>query len=152
MQKLKKQEKEYLLILYVLWNLLDYHADLYYLNVPPNATKLRAKIACERDNVTHILLDAVCMAPPGLHYSPSAMKEVFNEYLNIMMSYSCRELAPFSPADPFNNPSFSYNDQIDCLYVYRVAILDNGHCMIDLIYIDNMQAYRKVRADQNIRP
>lgn len=151
MQKLKKQEKAYLLILYVLWNLLDYHADLYYLNVPPNATKLRTKIACGRDNVTHILLDTACTALPRPYCSPSAMKDVFNEYLNIMMLHLCKELEPFTPADPFNNPSFSYNDLIDCLYVYKVSILDNGHCMIDLIYIDNMQAYRKVRADQNIR-
>lgn len=144
MKKLTPQNKLYLSILYVIWELLMYYENLFGLKVPSNATRLSAGIMVDEDNVTHIIVDLPCTVPVSLYYDSSAMKTILNEYLNIVLLPSCKELEPFSGGQ-------SYLDMMDCLYIYNANCLSNGYCNIDIIYVDNMQAYKKVRADKNIK-
>ena len=50
---LKKQNKLYLSIVYVLWELLAYYESLFKLNVPTDATKLPVKLSVDDENEKH---------------------------------------------------------------------------------------------------
>ncbi len=144
--RLTKQSKMYLSILYVLWELLSYYADMFRMDVPQDATGLSAEISTDEDDATHILLDVPCISPPSSFRGMSVMKESFNEYLNIALLPQSSELKPFAPPD-----IRSYADLTDCIYIYKVAFLDSGHYFMDIIHVDSMPAYQKVRASQNIK-
>ena len=52
MGKLRKQNKIYLSILYIIWELLWYYADFFSLEVPNDPTKLSVKLSYYEDNLT----------------------------------------------------------------------------------------------------
>ena len=140
---LKKQNKLYLCIVYVLWELLAYYESLFKLNVPTDATKLPVKLSVDDENVTHLIVELPSTRTPDPYYTGDAMKAIFNEYLNIVLLPEQPDLAPFSGGK-------SRYDLVDCLYVYQAHILTTGYSYIDIIYVDNMQAFRLVKSDRKI--
>lgn len=140
---LKKQNKLYLSIVYVLWELLAYYESLFKLNVPTDATKLPVKLSVDDKNVTHLIVELPSTRTPDPYYTGDAMKAIFNEYLNIVLLPEQPDLAPFSGGN-------SRSDLVDCLYVYQAHILTTGYSYIDIIYVDNMQAFRLVKSDRKI--
>lgn len=144
MEKLTKQTKLYLLILFAIWQLLQYYKDFFGLNIPADATKLSVKLSRREDNTTHIIVKMQGNTVVNPHYNDDAMKTIFNEYLNIVLLPEFPELKPFSGGA-------SIYDVVDCLYVNEVSVHANCNGYVDFIYVDNMQAYRAVKRDLNIK-
>ena len=140
---LKKQNKVFLSIVYVLWELLAYYESLFKLDVPTDATKLPVKLSVDDENVTHLIVELPSTRTPDPYYTGDAMKAIFNEYLNIVLLPEHPDLAPFSGGK-------SRYDLVDCLYVYQAHILTTGYSYIDIIYVDNMQSFRLVKSDRKI--
>lgn len=141
--KLTKQNQHYLSILYVIWELLTYYARLFKLNVPSDATKLPVKLSYYEDGVTHMIVEIPSTRTPDPYYDGDSMKMIFNEYLNYVLLPQHKELNPFKGGT-------SRYDIIDCLYVNEAVVLTTGYTYIDIIYVDNMQAFRHVQNDMKI--
>lgn len=141
--KLKKQTKLYLSLIYVIWELLEYYARLFKLDVPSDATKLPVKLSYYEDNVTHLIVEIPSARTPDPYYTGDCMKTIFNEYLNYVLLPQHKELNPFKGGE-------SRYDIIDCLYVNEAVVLTTGYTYIDFIYVDNMQAFRQVKKDMKI--
>lgn len=141
--KLNKQNKLYLTLLYVIWELLTYYAKLFKLNVPSDATKLPVKLSYYEDGVTHMIVEIPSTRTPDPYYDGDSMKMIFNEYLNYVLLPQHKELNPFKGGT-------SRYDIVDCLYVNEAVVLTTGYTYIDIIYVDNMQAFRHVQNDMKI--
>lgn len=141
--RLTKSSKKYLMIVYVIWELLTYYATLFKLDVPSDATKIPVKLSVDDDNITHLLVEIPSTRTPDPYYTGEAMKTIFNEYLNIVLLPEQPELQPFVGGN-------SRYDIIDCLYVSQALVLTTGYTYIDIIYVDNMQAYRLVKSERKI--
>lgn len=141
--KLQKNTKKYLIILYAIWELFTYYARLFKLDVPSDATKLPVKLSVDEDNVTHLIIEMPSSRTPDPYYTGDAMKVIFNEYLNIVLLPEQPELQPFVGGK-------TRYDIIDCLYVNQAFVLTTGYTYIDIIYVDNMQAFRMVKNDRKI--
>lgn len=139
--KLQKKSKKYLIILYAIWKLVTYYAKLFKLAVPSDATKLPVKLTVDDDNVTHLIIEIPSSRTPAPYYTGYNMKTIFNEYLNIVLLPSHKELIPFAGGN-------SVYDIVDCIYVYRAHVLTTGYAYIDIIYVDNMPAFRLTRNDK----
>ena len=141
--KLQKNSKKYLIILFAIWELFTYYARLFKLDVPSDATKLPVKLSVDEDNVTHLIIEMPSSRTPDPYYTGDAMKVIFNEYLNIVLLPEQPELQPFVGGK-------TRYDIIDCLYVNQAFVLTTGYTYIDIIYVDNMQAFRMVKNDRKI--
>lgn len=142
--KLKKTSKLYLQLLFVIWQLLDYYARLFKLDVPSDATKLPVKLSVDDENITHLIVEIPSTRTPDPYYTGDAMKAIFNEYLNIVLLPEQKELQPFAGGN-------SRYDIVDCIYVSQAFVLTTGYTYIDIIYVDNMQAFRFVKSDRKIK-
>lgn len=140
MKRLAKADQLYLIILYAIWELLTYYAELFKMEVPSNATKLPVNIIRDENDITHLLVEIPSTRIPDPYYTGESMKLIFNEYLNVMLLPEHPELKPFQGGN-------SRFDLVDCLYVYKAHVLGNGYAHLDIIYIDNMQAFQLVRSD-----
>ncbi len=138
--KLKKNQKIYLTIIYVIWKLLDYYSDFFRMEVPSDATQVPVKLSVDEDNVTHLIVEIPSTRVPDPYYQGDSMKSIFNEYLNIVLLPEQPELQPFAGGK-------THFDIVDCLYVSQALVLTTGYTYIDFVYIDNMQAFRAVKAD-----
>lgn len=141
--RLTKSSKKYLTILYVIWELLSYYTKLFKLNVPSDATKLPVKLSVDDENITHLIVEIPSTRTPDPYYTGDAMKSIFNEFLNIVLLPEQPELQPFAGGN-------SRYDIVDCLYVSQALVLTTGYTYIDIIYVDNMQAFRLVKSDRKI--
>ena len=141
--RLTKSSKKYLTILYVIWQLLTYYTKLFKLDVPSDATKLPVKLSVDDENITHLIVEIPSTRTPDPYYTGDAMKAIFNEYLNIVLLPEQPELQPFAGGN-------SRYDIVDCIYVNQALVLTTGYTYIDIIYVDNMQAYRLVKSDRKI--
>lgn len=141
--KLTKQTQHYLSILYVIWELLAYYARLFKLDVPSDATKIPVKLSYYEDGVTHLIVEIKSSRTPDPYYTGESMKTIFNEYLNYVLLPQHKELSPFKGGT-------SRYDIVDCLYIKEAVVLTTGYTYIDIIYVDNMQAFRQVKSDMNI--
>lgn len=141
--RLTKSSKKYLTILYVIWELLSYYTKLFKLDVPSDATKLPLKLSVDDENITHLIVEIPSTRTPDPYYTGDAMKAIFNEYLNIVLLPEQPELQPFAGGK-------TCYDIVDCLYVSQALVLTTGYTYIDIIYVDNMQAYRLVKSDRKI--
>lgn len=144
MGKLKKTDKLFLTIIYVLWELLFYYRDFFSLEIPDDPTRLSVKLSYYEDNITHIIVETPSTRDPDPYYKGDSMKTIFNEYLNVVLLPQYPELKPFAGGS-------SRYDLVDCIYVDRAYVLTNGYSYIDFIYVDNMQAFRHVKDDMNIK-
>lgn len=141
--RLTKSSKKYLMILYVMWQLLTYYAKLFKLDVPSDATKLPVKLSADDENITHLIVEVPSERTPDPYYTGDAMKVIFNEYLNIVLLPEQPELQPFAGGK-------TRYDIIDCLYVSQAFVLTTGYTYIDFIYIDNLQAFRFAKSEKKI--
>lgn len=141
--KLNKQNKLYLTLLYVIWELLSYYEKLFKLHVPSDATKIPVKLSYYEDGVTHLIVEIRSSRTPDPYYTGESMKTIFNEYLNYVLLPQHKELNPFKGGT-------SRYDIVDCLYVNEAVVLTTGYTYIDIIYVDNMQAFRQVKNDMKI--
>ena len=141
--RLTKSSKKYLMIVYVVWELLTYYATLFKMQIPTDATKLPIKLSIDDDNITHLIVEVPSSRTPDPYYDGDSMRTIFNEYLNIVLLPEQPELQPFVGGN-------SRYDVIDCLHVNEAFVLTTGYTYIDIIYIDNMQAFRMVKNDKKI--
>ena len=141
--RLTKSSKKYLTILYVIWELLSYYTKLFKLDVPSDATKLPLKLSVDDENITHLIVEIPSTRTPDPYYTGDAIKSIFNEFLNIVLLPEHPELQPFAGGK-------TRYDIVDCLYVNQALVLTTGYTYIDIIYVDNMQAYRLVKSDRKI--
>ena len=141
--RLTKSSKKYLTILYVIQELLSYYSKFFKIKVSSDATKLPIKLSVDDDNITHLIVEIPSTRTPDPYYTGDSMKTIFNEYLNIVLLPSQKELSAFAGGS-------SIYDVVDCLYVYQAFVLTTGYTYIDIIYVDNMQAFRMVKKDKNI--
>lgn len=133
------ESKIYLDIIFVLWKLIGYYENLFKLETPSNATKLPVRLSMD-GNITHLIIEVPSTRTPDPYYTGDAMKAIFNEYLNIVLLPEQNELKPFSGGK-------SIYDIVDCLYVYEAYVLTTGFAHIDVIFVDNMEAFQFVKAD-----
>lgn len=137
--RLTKTSQKYLTILYVIWELLIYYEKFFKLDVPSDATKLPVKLSTDDENITHIIVKIPSTSSPDPYYNGENMKTIFNEYVKIVLLPEQPDLTPFAGGN-------SRYDIVDCLYVNEVFVRTTGYTYVDIIYVDNMQAFNFVKS------
>ena len=138
-KRLQKTDIEYLQILHILWQLVDYYSKLFQIMAGDEPTKLHTKLY-EHDGITHIQVIFPKVQNVERSYSVLEMKDIFNEYLRYVLLPHQQLLYPY------HNGNNLY-DYLEPLYV-DIVYEDSGYINLDVIYIDNLLAYKYVRKQE----
>lgn len=134
MEKLKENSKLFHEILYHIWELLAYYADLFGYDVPEAAHQISAKLF-QDGTLTKIRVSVPRIRDFEPQYSVLDMRSAMNEYLTLILQNS--DLPPFAAGS-------NYNEITEALYI-TIVVTDNHYYDFDILYVDNMDAYRVVK-------
>lgn len=140
-KKLKKTDIEYLQILHLIWQLVNYYSKLFQIIVGNDPTKISARLY-ELDGITHITFSFQKVQNVKRTYTVLEMKDIFNEYLRYVL------LPHQLMLYPYHNGNNLY-DYLEPLYV-DLVYEDSGYINLDVIYIDNNIAYKHVKQEENL--
>lgn len=139
-KRLSKYRLEYHMIIYIIWRLVDYYATLFSVDTSNPATQTINKLYTVGD-ISYVR----CSFPKAENKDYGTlvlrMKHVYNEYLRYALLPEQQILKPF-----FANKNDIYS-MLEALYV-DVVYEDNSYINLDVIYVDNMKAYKHVRRDE----
>ena len=133
MNKLRKSDRKYMEVLYCIWLLLTYYANLFGLDVPESANKLIATLFYD-GNLTKIRIVLPRLHEVDTSYSVLEMRSIMNDYLPILLQDS--SLEPFAAGN-------SYHEIVAALYV-SIVVGSNSYFDMDFLYVDNLDAYKIV--------
>ena len=140
-KRLTKCSMEYMSILFLIWQVVDYYAVLFHVDAGENPTTTISKLL-EKDGISYVRLSF-----PKTEYVSygcklvQKMKRVYNEYLRYCLLPDQKLLKPFSAGS-------SIHDIMESLYV-DLVYEDDTYINMDIVYIDNLEAYNYVRADES---
>lgn len=140
MNKLSKYSLEYHMIIFYVWQLVDYYSNLFAVDTSqaPSETITRLMRINGMDYVRFSFPKAEDKKYGTLVLR---MKYVYNQYLCYAILPEQKILRPFI-AD--KNDIYS---MVEALYVERV-FEDNSFINLDVIYINSMKAFKHVRKDE----
>lgn len=134
MEKLKENSKLFHEILYHIWELLAYYADLFGYDVPEAAHQISAKLF-QDGTLTKIRVSVPRIRDFEPQYSVLDMRSAMNEYLTLILQHS--DLPPFAAGS-------NYNEIVEPLYM-TILLSDGLWYNMDFLFVDNMDAYRVVK-------
>lgn len=142
MSKLSKYSLEYHMIIFYVWQLVDYYSNLFAVDTSqaPSETITRLMRINGMDYVRFSFPKAEDKKYGTLVLR---MKYVYNQYLRYAILPEQKILKPFL-AD--RNDIYS---MVEALYVEKV-FEDNRFINLDVIYINSMKAFKHVRKDEKI--
>lgn len=126
----------FLRILYVLHQILTYYAELIGIDVPESPKDLNSQIF-QNNNIRYIRFTVPLIQEQQTDYSMLDIRRILNEYLQVTLA-SSKSFPPFCAGR-------SYHDMIEQLYIKTCVSSDSGYLWLDVLYIDNMDAYRLAR-------
>lgn len=135
-KKLKKSDIEYLHILHIIWQLVDYYSKLFQIIIGNDPTKIPVRLY-KHDGITHLTFTFQKVQNTVRDYTVLEMKDILNEYLRYVLLPN--QLMLF----PYHNGNNLY-DYLEPLYV-DLVYEDSGYINLDVIYVDNLLAYKHVR-------
>lgn len=138
-KRLTKCSMEYLTILFIVWQLVDYYSVLFQVDAGSNPAETITRLL-EKDGITYLRLSFPKVEREPYGRRVFKMKRIYNEYLRYALLPEQDILKPFSAGS-------DYADIIEPLYVDMVYE-DDTHINLNVIYIDNMEAYTYVRNDE----
>ena len=139
-KKLQKTDIEYLQILHILWQLVDYYSKLFQIIAGNNPAKISDKLY-EADGISHIQVNFPKVQNVERTYTVLEMKDIFNEYLRYVLLPHQQLLYPY------HNGNNLY-DYLEPLYVDMVYE-DSGYINLDVVYVDNLLAYKHVKSKED---
>jgi len=135
-QQLTPASFHFLRIIYVIHQILTYYADLFGIDVPESPKDLNAEIF-QNKNIRYIRFLVPVIKEFNSEYSLLEIRKILNEYLQVTLA-SCKAFPPFCAGR-------SYHDMMEQLYIKTYTCSDSGYLLMDVLYIDNMDAYRLAR-------
>lgn len=138
-KRLQKTDYQFLSIIYAIWNLVNYYGKLFQVDAGDEPMKTSVKLS-EKNGITILHFTFNQTFTKEYRYAPDKMKQIYNEYLRYAILPSIDNLKPFIGGS-------GIYDIMEPLYIDRiVADMDLIH--IDVIYIDNRQAFKYVQSDE----
>ena len=139
MSKKRLTSMEYLAILFIVWQLVDYYSVLFQVDAGSNPAETITRLL-EKDGITYLRLSFPKVEREPYGRRVFKMKRIYNEYLRYALLPAQDILKPFSAGS-------DYADIIEPLYVDMVYE-DDTHINLNVVYIDNLEAYNYVRHDE----
>ncbi len=138
-ERLKTSSLEYLAILFIIWQLIDYYSKTYRIDAGNNPAQTIAKIM-EFDGISYVRLSFPKIEQENYFGLVFEMKQVFNDYLRFVLLPEQKILKPFLAGN-------DYRCLMEPLYVKEI-FEDDRYINLDVIYIDNMKAYTCAWSDE----
>ncbi|MBQ8246375.1 MAG: hypothetical protein IJZ42_04515 [Lachnospiraceae bacterium] len=138
-ERLKTSSLEYLAILFIIWQLVDYYSKTYRIDAGNDPARTIAKIM-EFDGVSYVRLSFPKIEQEHYFRLVFEMKQVFNDYLRYVLLPEQKILKPFLAGN-------DYRSLMEPLYVKDI-FEDDSYINLDVIYIDNMKAYTCAWSDE----
>ncbi len=136
---LRKSDFIYIYILWLIWFTADYYKDLFQLKPTDNPSKVHDQLM-KYDDYRVIRLYFPKKNKEPCKKNMHEIKDITNAYLQHVLLPHQKILKPFSVGD-------SYYDITESLYVLEV-FEDSSEMAFDVLYIDNDQAYKIKRYDE----
>lgn len=136
MKRLQTTDFIFLVILYYIWAMVDYYAQMFQIDAGTNPAKTIANLM-QYDGYTQIRFSFPQIIDVERKHSMLEIKDIYNEYLQFALLPQQQILRPYSTGDSIIEP----------LYIAEV-FEDETHINIDVIYIDNSVALKVVRKKQ----
>ena len=140
--RLEKTNFKYLTILHIIWQLVSYYGKLFQTIAGNDPATTPAKIR-EENGITYITFSFPKVLNSQRNYTVLEMREIYNEYLRLILCPQQNILLPFQRGSEIHNI-------MEPLYVDMVYE-DETTIYLDVIYIDNPIAYDYVRNDEKIK-
>lgn len=137
--RLKKTDYKFLSIIYAIWNLVSYYGKLFQIDAGDEPLKTSVKLS-EKNGITVLRFTFNQVFTKEYRYPPEQMKSIYNDYLRYVILPSINELRPFI------GDSGIYGI-MEPLYIDKITT-DMGLIHLDVIYIDNHQAFNYVRDNE----
>lgn len=137
MKKLTENSKLFHDLIYYIWVLVSYYADIFGYNAPESAHKMRAKLF-RTGTLTKIRISVERIMDTASAYSVKEMRLIMNEYLELLLQDS-----PFPPFTAGKN----INEIVEPLYI-TIIVNSNGYFDFDFLWVDNLDAYRIVKKNE----
>lgn len=138
-KRLSTYSLEYHMIIFYIWTLTDYYSTLFSIDTSNPATQTINKLYTVGD-ISYIRCSFPKAEIKDYGTLVLRMKHVFNEYLQFA-------ILPDSILKPFCADADDKYGMLEALYV-DVVFEDNSYINLDVIYVDNMKAYKHVRRDE----
>lgn len=136
---IRKSDFIYMYILWLTWFTADYYKDLFQLNPGDNPSKSHDQLM-KYDDYRVIRVYFPKNSDELRKMSMHDIKDITNDYFQHVLLPRQKILKPFSVGD-------SYYDITESLYVLDV-FEDSSEMAFDVLYIDNDQAYKIKRYDE----
>lgn len=137
MKKLTENSKLFHDLIYYIWVLVSYYADIFGYNAPESAHKMRAKLF-RTGTLTKIRVSVEQIMDSASAYSVKEMRLIMNEYLELLLQDS-----PFPPFTAGKN----INEIVEPLFITIIAN-PRGYFDFDFLWVDNLDAYRIVKKNE----
>lgn len=139
-QKLTKYSLEYHMIIYYIWQLVDYYSVLFNVDTSQAPSEIITKLM-QAEGISYIRFSFPKAERKSYGALVRHMKQVYNQYLRYVLLPQQRILKPFcADADDIYG-------MLEALYV-NLVFEDDGYIYLDVIYVDNYDAYNHVRNDE----
>ena len=142
MARLTKKSPEYLHILFIIFQLIEYFGKLLKIDAGESPTDIPSQIS-EKEGITTLTFSFPKIIGEERGYTILEMQTILNDYLRIVLLPSQKYLRPYK------NGRGIY-DMIEPLYVDSV-IEDESNIYIDVIYITSPLEYSYVRKQEKIK-
>lgn len=137
MKKLTENSKQFHDLIYYIWQLLTYYADIFGYNAPESAHKMRVKLF-RSGTLTKIRVSVEQIMEFSSTYSVEEMRLIMNEYLELLLQDS-----PFPPFTAGKN----VHEIVEPLYI-TILVNAQGYFDMDFLWVDNLDAYRIVKQNE----
>lgn len=142
MARLTKKSPEYLYILYIIFQLIEYFGKLFKIDAGECPTDIPTQLY-EKEGITTLTFSFPKIIGEQRGYTVLQIQTILNDYLRIVLLPSQKFL------NPYKNGRSIY-DMIEPLYVDSV-IEDESNIYLDVIYIMSPLEYSYVREQEKIK-
>ena len=142
MARLTKKSPEYLHILYIIFQLVEYFGKLFKIDAGECPTDIPTQIS-EKEGITTLTFSFPKIIGEKRGYTVLAMQTILNDYLRIVLLPSQKYLQPLKNGR-------SIYDIIEPLFIDSV-IEDERNINLDVIYVTSPLEYSYVREQEKVK-
>ena len=136
---IKKSDFIYMYILWLIWFTADYYKDLFQIKPGDNPSKVHDRLM-KYDDYRVIRVYFPKKSNESCKKSMHELKDIANDYLHHVLLPQQKILKPFAGEDS----CYGVNESLYVLEVFE----DSSELAFDVLYIDNDQAYKTKRYDE----
>lgn len=139
-KRLSKYSLEYHMIIYIIWQLVDYYSILFSVDTSQAPSEIITRLM-QTKGISYIRFSFPKVERVEYKAVVLKMKHVYNQYLRYVL------LPHQDVIRPFCADGDAIYGMLEALYV-NMVFEDDSYINLDVIYVDNFEAYNHVRNDE----